>query len=49
MTQRLLVVAIAIVLAASQGFAVEKLPPTADREIDFRKDVRPLLEKHCWK
>lgn len=24
------------------------LPPPADRKIDFAKDVRPLLAKHCW-
>jgi len=24
------------------------LPPVADQAIDFDRDVRPLLEKHCW-
>ena len=25
-----------------------RLPPPADREIDFVRDVRPLFEQHCW-
>ena len=25
-----------------------KLPPAVDRPIDFARDVRPLLEQHCW-
>jgi hypothetical protein len=24
------------------------LPPAVDRQIDFVRDVRPLLEEHCW-
>ena len=28
--------------------AADKLPPPVDRKIDFAKDVRPILAKHCW-
>jgi hypothetical protein len=39
-----------VVVAASTlpADADEKLPPPADRKIDFEKEVRPLLSKHCW-
>ena len=26
-----------------------KLPPAADRKIDFEKDVKPILSAYCWK
>lgn len=25
-----------------------ELPPVVDRKVDFEKEVRPLLAKHCW-
>lgn len=49
MTPRFLWVAIATFVVTSSVLAADKLPPPADREINFVKDVRPLLEKHCWK
>ncbi|MBC7820271.1 MAG: PSD1 domain-containing protein [Planctomycetaceae bacterium] len=48
-TPRFALVATTIVVIASLSLAADKLPPPADRKIDFAKDVRPLLEKHCWK
>jgi hypothetical protein len=49
MTPRLALLATAFVVVASFTLAADKLPPPADREIDFTKDVRPILEKNCWK
>jgi hypothetical protein len=49
MTPRFALVATTFVVIASLSLAADKLPPPADRKIDFVKDVRPLLEKHCWK
>ena len=50
MTPRfVLVLAGALTLASLSLAADKKLPPPADREIDFAKDVRPLLEKFCWR
>ena len=48
MTPRFLFLATMVVVATSFTLAADKLPPPADRKIDFAKDVRPLLEKHCW-
>lgn len=31
------------------AFDISKLPPAANREIDFAHDIRPLFESHCWK
>ena len=49
MTPRLVWLAVTLVVIGSFSLAADKLPPPADRKIDFVKDVRPLLEKHCWK
>jgi hypothetical protein len=49
MTPRLVWGTVTLVVIASVSLAADKLPPPADRKIDFAKDVRPLLEKHCWK
>ena len=50
MTPRfVLVLAGALTLASLSLAADKKLPPPADREINFAKDVRPLLEKFCWR
>ena len=49
MTPRFALVTTMFVVIASLSLAADKLPPPADRKIDFVKDVRPLLEKHCWK
>src|SRR5262249_9455377 len=37
-------------LSSSRGAPAEasKLPPAATRQVDFAKDVRPLLEKTCY-
>ncbi len=48
MTPRFLFLATIVVVATSFTLAADKLPPPVDRKIDFAKDVRPLLEKHCW-
>ena len=48
MTPRFLSLAVFAITAASFALAGDKLPPPADRKIDFAKDVRPLLEKNCW-
>jgi hypothetical protein len=28
---------------------VSKLPPPANRQIDFARDIQPLFQSHCWK
>jgi hypothetical protein len=35
------------ILVAAEGIDVSKLPPGLERPIDFRTDVRPLLETSC--
>jgi hypothetical protein len=35
-------------LQAADETATSKLPPPADRKIDFAKDVQPLFAKHCY-
>lgn len=37
-----------LVFAVSLACADTKLPPPADRKIDFEKDVQPLLEQKCY-
>ena len=49
MTPRFALLATTLVVLTTLSLAADKLPPPADRKIDFIKDVRPLLEKHCWK
>ncbi|MFM9962686.1 MAG: DUF1553 domain-containing protein [Planctomycetaceae bacterium] len=49
MTPRFVLVATMFVVVTTLTLAADKLPPPTDRQIDFVKDVRPLLEKHCWK
>src|SRR5215212_618818 len=29
--------------------AAEKLPPAASARVDFKKDIQPLFEGHCYK
>lgn len=48
MTPRLALLATTLVVITTLSLAADKLPPPADRKIDFAKDVRPLLEKNCW-
>ncbi|GDY08666.1 MAG: DUF1549 domain-containing protein [Planctomycetota bacterium] len=48
MTARFALLVTTLLVIASLSLAADKLPPPADRKIDFAKDVRPLLEKHCW-
>src|SRR6185312_15733085 len=43
----LLAAALACGGVISPAGAVE-LPPPADRKIDYAREVRPLLAKHCW-
>ncbi len=37
-----------LVFTVCLAFADTKLPPPADRKIDFEKDVQPLLEQKCY-
>ncbi len=30
------------------GVVAAELPPAANRPIDFARDIKPLLSKHCW-
>ena len=34
--------------ASRAALAAEPLPPAAERKIDFARDVKPVLVKHCW-
>ena len=47
MTLRFLLVGLIVLALNSLALADSKLPPAADRKIDFIKDVRPLLQKQC--
>ncbi len=47
MTPRFLFVGLIVLALNSFALAESKLPPAVDRKIDFVKDVRPLLQKHC--
>ncbi len=38
-----------LLMAAVLARAVETLPPPADHPVDFAKDVKPLLERSCYK
>ncbi|HVW39619.1 MAG TPA: DUF1549 domain-containing protein, partial [Pirellulales bacterium] len=44
----LLAVALLAVSCSAKRANADELPPAADRQIDFAKDVQPLLAKHCW-
>ena len=48
MTSRFVFVASSLLVLSSLSLAETKLPPPADRKIDFVKEVRPLLAKHCF-
>src|SRR6202011_2516972 len=37
-----------VVLSLSLAFAQTKLPPPADRKVDFEKDVHPMLAQKCY-
>ena len=37
-----------LVLAAAFAMGATKMPPAADRKVDFEKDVQPLLEQKCY-
>lgn len=36
-------------LAAAATLDLSRLPPPVDRPVDFAREIRPLLEKHCLK
>lgn len=42
------VLAVASLCFAGSAFAAD-LPPAADRVVNFKKDVLPIFQKHCWK
>ncbi len=49
MTPRFVMVALAaMIVLRPLARGEEKLPPPVETRIDFAKDVRPLLEKHCF-
>ncbi len=48
MTPRFLFVGSIVLALSSLVLAENKLPPAAERKVDFVKDVRPLLQKHCF-
>jgi mono/diheme cytochrome c family protein len=35
--------------AGKEEAAISKLPPAAERMVDFAKDIRPIFEQHCLK
>src|SRR5450432_4101796 len=37
-----------LLVMASLAFAETKLPPSANRKIDFEKDVKPILSQKCY-
>ena len=39
---------ILFLVTASLAFAQTKLPPSANKKIDYDMDVRPLLSQHCY-
>src|SRR5262245_19581290 len=43
-------VTLAAILPASHGAELDKskLPPAAERQIDYVKDVRPIFERSCY-
>ena len=44
---RLLSLALLFVMTPLVGWAAE-LPPAAERKIDFKTDIEPILAKNCW-
>ncbi len=50
MTRMLLLTAVTGIAVAGTGLCgrAAELPPPVDRKIDFARDVKPLLGKHCW-
>ncbi len=43
-----LLLALVVCSLSLSVLAAEPLPPAVDRKIDFARDVKPLLAKHCW-
>src|SRR5450432_4670706 len=37
-----------LLVMASLAFAETKLPPSANRKVDFEKDVQPILSQKCY-
>src|ERR1041385_1316857 len=44
---RLALIAIALIAAASLSAAAPALPPPADHQVDFAKEIKPLFEAAC--
>ena len=38
----------ALLAGTASSAAADDLPPAANRPIDFARDIKPLLAKHCW-
>ena len=45
----ILLLALAIATASGVGIDLTKLPPPAQRTIDFRKDIAPIFQRACQK
>ena len=43
-----LLLAVVLSSVCLPAVAAEPLPPAADRKIDFARDVKSILAKHCW-
>ncbi|HXB74897.1 MAG TPA: ankyrin repeat domain-containing protein [Candidatus Acidoferrales bacterium] len=48
MRATLLLVAVSLVFAETSVFAETRLPPSANRKIDFEKDIEPILSQKCY-
>src|SRR4051794_19354523 len=40
---------VANMVAVAADLDLSKLPPAAERKVDFSRDIQPLLEAHCFK
>ena len=41
-------VVVPLVICGIGTVTAAELPPAVDRKIDFARDIKPLLNKHCW-
>lgn len=43
-----LTIAVAFAITNPILLFADELPPPVDRQVDFARDVQPILSKHCW-
>ena len=43
-----LTIAFALAITNPILLFADELPPPVDRQVDFARDVQPILSKHCW-